>query len=223
MNLFTNLFKDRMEAADRLADRLMSYRGQNPLILGIPRGAIPLARRVADRLEGDLDVVLVHKIGAPNNPEYAIGSVSEFGTIYLSDAAQDYGDLTRFLETSTKYELEQLNQKRQKYSPVRLPLIPKDRVVIIVDDGIATGATMLSAIRAIRSQNPRKLIIAAPVASGTAMELLCPEVDECIVLETPDNFFAISQFYEDFPQVSDEEVLSLLRNESIEPTLKRTG
>lgn len=203
-------FNDRTQAAELLAQKLSQYRGKHPLVLGIPRGAVPMSRVIADYLEGDLDVVLVHKIGAPENPEFALGSVSEFGTIHLSEAIRLYEISSEYVDTAARNEIGRLKERRQSYSPVHPPRSPKDRVVIIVDDGIATGSTMFAAIRAIRSQGAQKIIVAAPVASPRVMEALEYEADEVVVLETPEYFFSISQFYEEFTQVSDEEVLQIL-------------
>ncbi len=203
-------FRNRREAAERLAQALSAYRGQNPLILGIPRGSVPMAKIIADILNGELDVVLVHKIGAPNNPEFGVGSVSEFGDIYGPEDLGPYEIPIPYLSTAAHEEIIKLQEKRASYSPIRPPISPKNRVVIIVDDGIATGSTALAAIRAIHAQRPKKLILATPIAPPKAIERLQAEVDELIVLQSPLDFFSISQFYDDFPQVSDDEVLKTL-------------
>lgn len=203
-------FSDRTQAAENLAKHLEHYKGQNALVLGIPRGSVPMARIIANKLQGELDVVLVHKIGAPGNPEFAVGSVSEFGTSYQSPAIEFYEISSEYFNHATQEEITKLQKRRKAYSPIRPPIDPKNRVVIIVDDGIATGATMLAAIRAIRSQGAKKIVVAAPVAAPSAAESLTNEADEVVVLETPEDFFSISQFYDDFPQVSDEEVLHAL-------------
>lgn len=168
-----------------------------------------MAAALADSLGGDLDVVLVHKIGAPGNPEYAIGSVSEFGTTYIREEERRIYPIAETDEIALE-EIEKLKQRRKTYSPIHPPIPPHGRTVIIVDDGIATGSTMLAAIRAVRTQTPAKIIVAAPVASPRAVELLEPEADEIVVLDTPEEFYAISQFYEDFPQVTDDEVFKIL-------------
>ncbi len=205
-------FQDRVQAAELLAEKLTALKGKNPLILAVPRGGLPLGAVLADRLGGELDVVLVHKIGAPENPEYAIGSVSEFGQIYRTGPAElgGPGTYSRYIDEQAKHEIERLKQRRKAYSPVHPPADPRGRVVVIVDDGIATGSTLLAAVRAIRALNPQRLIVAAPVASTSSVDLLRPEVDELVVLDVPEDFFAISQFYESFPQVSDEEAISIL-------------
>lgn len=200
------IFHDRIQAAHLLAPQLRSFRDRRPLILGIPRGAMPMAKVLADDLGGDLDVVLVHKIGAPGNPEYAIGSVSEFGTVYLTDSEYHSTEV----DPIAVREIEKLKNRRKSYSPVHSPISPKGRIVIIIDDGIATGSTMLAAVRAVRGQKPARIVVAAPVASRSALDYLEREADEVIVFEKPKDFYAISQFYEEFPQVTDEEVFEIL-------------
>lgn len=203
-------FKNREQAAELLAARLSLYRSHHPLILGIPRGAVPMAKILADRLGGDLDVVLVHKIGAPDNPEFAVGSVSEFGSIYRSEAVEYYEISNSYIEKVAKRELEKLKERRRAYLPIHPPISPKGRFVIIVDDGIATGATVLSAIRAVRTLKPKKILVTAPVASPRTIQAIQREADNVVILETPPEFFSISQFYEEFPQVTDSEVLEIL-------------
>ena len=198
-------FTDRTQAALALCKRLEHFRGTNPLVLGIPRGAVPMAKIIAEHLNGDLDLVLVHKIGSPENPEYAIGAVSESGIIY---GKKPVGKLAQS-------EIEKLIQRRKVYSPLRTQIDPKNRTVIIVDDGIATGSTMLAAVLTLRNQGPKKLIIATPVVAKDTLKLFTNRVDEIVALETPEELFSISQFYDDFPQVTDDEVLSaLLENQN---------
>ena len=206
------VFQNRVEAAELLIPKLSRYRMARPLVLGIPRGAMPMAQVLADRLGGELDVVLVHKIGAPDNPEFAIGSVSEYGCIYLSESVRLYGYSMRQIDAIAHKETAKLKERRATYSPIRPAISPEGRTVIIVDDGIATGSTMLAAIRAVRGQNPKRVIVAAPVASPQALHSLKHEADETIVLEAPEDFFSISQFYEEFIPVSDTEVIEILSN-----------
>jgi putative phosphoribosyl transferase len=207
-------FKNRLHAAELLAEKLTLYQNKNPLVLGIPRGAMPIADYLQRKLGGDLDVVLVHKVGAPDHPEFAVGSVSEFGDLYRSPALEDYQISQHYFDEVAKKELQKLKVRREKYSPIHKPISPQNRIVLLVDDGIATGATLLSAIRAIRLRNPKKIICVAPVVSESAMSLIQREADEVVVLDQPKEFYSISQFYDDFNQVLDEEVIEILKAHS---------
>ncbi len=204
-------FKNRAQAAHLLAQRLVSYRGQRPLVLAIPRGAVPMAKIIADALEGELDVVLVHKLGAPDQPELAIGAVDESGQLYLSEYVHDLGITDAYIEQEKAAQLETLRKRRAMYTPVRPPLDPARRVVIVVDDGIATGASMIAALRAVRAKQPAKLIAAVAVASPEALRRIAQEADEVVCLDAPDFFYAVGQFFEDFSQVSDAEVVATLQ------------
>lgn len=201
-----------MQAAEVLAEQLESYKNDHPLILGIPRGSVPMAKLLADRLNGEVDVVLAHKIGAPDNPEFAIGSVSEFGAPYRSHGLEFYEISSQRFREMADAELKNLKKRRETYSPIRPPISPNGRVVIIVDDGIATGSTMIAAVRAVRSQHPKKIIVASPVTSPGAARLIREEADQLITLGTPSDFFSISQYYEQFPQVTDEDICRILRD-----------
>lgn len=206
------LFRDRAEAARLLAERLARYRGQRPLVLGIPRGAVPMAAIIAEALDGEVDVVLVHKLRAPRQPELAIGSVDETGNVYISEHVRELGVSTEYIEKEKEAQLERLREQRRMYTPLRPAVDAADRLVVVVDDGVATGATMIAALRAARSPHPRKLIAATAVATKDAAASLEHEADEVICLETPDLLFAVGEFFEDFSQVSDEEVIHILRD-----------
>ena len=202
-------FLDRDEAARKLAERLEPYRGRNPLVLAIPRGAVPMAKIIADALGGEMDVVLVRKLRAPANPELAIGAVDETGWTYLADYAGQMAD-RNYIEAEKEQQLGVMRARRAQYTPVRPPLDPSGRVVIVVDDGLATGATMITALHALRARNPQKLICAVPVAPPSTLEKIEPYADEVVCLSAPEMFYAVGQFYVSFPQVSDEEVVALL-------------
>lgn len=201
-------FADRLDAADKLATALAAWKGSNPLILAIPRGAVPIGAALATALAGELDVVLVHKLGAPGNPEYAIGAIDESGWFFVADpnAADE-----AWLQRERAYRLEQLRRRRALYSPGRPPADPGGRIAIVVDDGLATGSTMLAALHAVRSRAPARLICAIPVAAQDSLKRVGRHADETVCLYAPRDFQAVGQFYTRFDQVEDDEVIACLR------------
>jgi predicted phosphoribosyltransferase len=201
-------FKNREEAGRLLADRLSQYRGRHPLVLGIPRGAVPMAKIIADALQGDLDVVLVHKLRAPFQPELAIGAIDEAGNIYRCAVGVEIPAEDVALEVRT--QLEVLRQRRLSYTRARGPLSATGRIAIIVDDGIATGSSMLAAIRAMRRQKPEKLIVATAVAPPESLSRVTAESDEVVCLYTSEEFYAVGQFFDDFSTVCDQDVVEIL-------------
>jgi putative phosphoribosyl transferase len=204
------LFLDRNDAARQLAARLEPCRGKNPLVLAIPRGAVPMARIVVEILGGELDVVLVRKLRAPGNPELALGSIDETGWTYLADYALQMAGHAH-IEDEKEIQLEVMKKRRAQYTPIRPVLDPEGRTVIIVDDGLATGSTMIAALHAIRAKKPAKLICAVPVSPPDTLEKVSAFADEVICLQAPEMFYAVGQFYVEFPQVSDEEVMALMK------------
>jgi putative phosphoribosyl transferase len=206
------IFSDRKDAAHRLVKELEQYRGQNPLVLAIPRGAVPMARIIADELGGEVDVVLVRKLRAPGNPEFAIGSVDESGWTYLGDYAGRVGGSSEYIEAEKEAQLKVMRERRASYTPIRPPHDPSGCIVIVVDDGLATGSTMIAALHALRARTPKKLICAVPVAPPDTLVKVQPYADEVVCLSAPEMFYAVGQFYASFPQVSDEEVIELLKS-----------
>jgi putative phosphoribosyl transferase len=205
-------FRDRIDAGTQLARALAQWRGARPLVFAIPRGAVPMGKVVADALDGELDVVLTRKLHAPGNPEFAVGAVAETGWTYVADHAARAGATPAYLEREIEAERATMRHRRAQYTPVRPPLDPAGRVAIVVDDGLATGATMIAALHALRERHPRRLICAVPVASREAVDLVRPHCDELVCLSIPPGFHAVGQFYRDFRQVDDAEVVALLRD-----------
>jgi predicted phosphoribosyltransferase len=201
-------FSNRAEAAALLARRLCAYDGQHPLVLGVPRGAGPMAAAIADALHGELDVILVRKLRAPGNPELAIGAVDEAGTVvrgrYIDLASDEY------LRDEIAAQLATLRARRARYTKARPAIDPAGRTVIIVDDGIATGASMRAAIRAVRARRPRKIVVAVAVASADALASFRREVDDVVCLCTPAEFYAVGQVFDDFSEVTDDMVVAAL-------------
>lgn len=204
------LFDSRLDAGRRLAFALARYKGRNPLILAIPRGAVGMGAALAEALGGELDVVLVRKLGAPFNPELAVGAVDEAGWSYVADYAQEIGAGAHYLAKEKAAQMERLAKRRAQYTPARPAADPAGRIAIVVDDGIATGASMIAALHAVRAKNPARLVCAVPVAPRESIERIRPYADEIVCLDTPEDFSAVSQFYRQFPQVEDDEVVALL-------------
>lgn len=203
-------FENRAEAATLLAGRLSRYRGRNPLVLAIPRGAVPMARIIAGALDGEVDVVLVRKLRAPGNPELAIGSIDEAGHVALAEDAKDLWITDEYLEREQREQLEVLRTRRERYGTTRPAASAAGRVVIVLDDGVATGSTMMAALKAVRARRPAWLVAAMAVAPPETLKRLRPLADEVVCLEAPPVFYAIGSFFRDFAQVSDEDVIAIL-------------
>jgi putative phosphoribosyl transferase len=205
-------FRNRQHAAQLLIERLRTaYQNKSPLVLGVPRGAVPMAKLIADALGGELDVVLVHKLSHPEQPELAIGAIDEIGNAFVTEWAADVDP--RYLEAEKKHQLDLLRRRRARYTPFRAPLDPAGRIVIVVDDGVATGSTMTAALRAIRAKHPKTLVGAVAVASQGAARAMLGECDDLVCLAVPTDFYAVGQFFDDFTQVTDEDVVEMLRQE----------
>ena len=206
------LFNNREHAADLLVERLItSYKNRSPLVLGVPRGAVPMAKIIADGLGGELDVVLVHKLTHPEQAELAIGAIDEEGNAFVNDWAADL-DPT-YLEAEKKRQLAVLRERRARYTPLRKSIDPHGRIVIVIDDGIATGSTMTAALRAIRARKPKKLVGAVAVASPDAARAMLRECDAMVCLNVPVEFYAVGQFFNDFSQVTDDDVVAILKQD----------
>ncbi len=203
-------FDSRSDAARRLAAALAGYAGRHALVLAIPRGAVEIGALIAERLAGELDVVLVRKLRAPSNPELAVGAVDETGWTYVAEHAAEAGATPAYLEREISEQSALLRRRRALYTPSRPPIDPAGRIVIVVDDGIATGASMIAALHAAREHAPARLVCAVPVAAAETLARLKHYADEVVCLETPIGFHAVGQYYRNFRQVEDEEVVRLL-------------
>lgn len=203
-------FLDRIDAGQQLAEALSSLRGQHPLILAIPRGGVPIGRVVADSLDGELDIVLVRKIGAPGNPEYAVGAIDETGAVLRSDNAGFFDVDDNYIKREAAEQLATIRARRQSYSLGHAAIDPAGRIAVVVDDGLATGATMRAALLAVRARKPARLVCAVPVASPRGLLSVADVVDDLVYLSAPEHFQAVGQFYVNFPAVGDSEVMRLL-------------
>jgi putative phosphoribosyl transferase len=203
-NSFMKPFRDREDAGGRLAAALAPWRGKNPVVYAIPRGGMPLAARIAKDLDAELDVVLTHKIGAPGNPEYAIGAVAESGWSHVQHP--EFG--AEYVQRETALQLEKLRERRRLYGAARVSA--KGRIAIVVDDGLATGATMIAALHALREQAPAHLVCAVPVAAIDSLRRVRALADDVACLHARDDFHAVGQYYESFDQVADAQVIAAL-------------
>lgn len=202
-------FRDREDAARQLVAALQQYRGGNPVVLAIPRGAVPMGRVVSDALGGELDVVLVRKLGAPGNPELAIGAVDEQGRTTLAGHAAWTGADDEYIEAETQRQLALIRQRRQRYRPGKAAIPLEGRTVIVVDDGLATGSTMIAALQSARAQAPKRLVCAVPVAAPDSLEKVSRLADEVVCLAAPRSFMAVGAHYRDFSGVTDEQVIEI--------------
>jgi putative phosphoribosyl transferase len=205
-------FSDRSDAGRQLAERLITLAPESPVVVALPRGGVPVAKEVADALGAPLEILAVRKLGAPHNPEYGFGAVAEDGTCVIDAEAVavlriDNGELRAIVER----EAAELARRVRTYRGDRPPLDLEGRTVIVVDDGVATGVTDTAALRSVRRRSPRRVILAVPVCSPDALERLRAEADDAVCLRVPRMLRGVGQWYRDFSQVSDEEVLDALQ------------
>ena len=209
-------FENREEAGRQLAARLAAYRGPSTVVLALPRGGVPVGREIAKALGAPLDLLLVRKIGAPNQPELAIGAIADGGQpdLVLNERVSRILDVSPdYLEREKVRALAEIERRRRYYLQGRPPVAVSGRTAILTDDGLATGMTALAALRSLRRQKPRLIVLAVPVASPDTLEMLQPETDEVVCLKISSELMAVGQAYLDFRQLDDDEVVALLASE----------
>lgn len=209
------MFQDRVDAGKKLAKKLVKFKDQNLIVLALPRGGVSIGFQVAKRLRVPLDVLVVRKLGAPTNPEFGIGAIAPGVKVLDEGAIKSLGlsqDDIKYIESQERAELD---RRIREYRGTNAPLDVKEKTVILVDDGLATGITARAAIEAVLKQDPQKLIVAMPVCALDALagirSMLRPMRDDIICLNTPDDFSAVGQWYKTFDQLSDLEVINLLK------------
>jgi putative phosphoribosyl transferase len=219
-------FADRREAGRQLAQRLLGYHDQHPIVLGLPRGGIVVAYEVASALDAPLDLLIVRKLGAPHQPELGIGAVvdADHPQVILDDElVRRLGVTRQHIDAEVQRQVEEIRRRERAYRTPLPPLPPtsattpappldiRGRVLILVDDGIATGSTVRAALRALRARGPARIVLATPVAAPETLAILRSEADEVVALHAPTSFRAVGQFYADFAQTEDAEVIDLLQ------------
>lgn len=210
-------FVDREDAGRKLAERLLGYRDERPVVFALPRGGVPVGYEVARTLGAPLEVFVARKLGAPGQPEFGIGAVAVGGVRVLNEeVVRRLGIPEEYVERITERETAEVERRLGHFRGERPEPEVRDRTAILVDDGLATGVTARAAIKALRLRGPRRLVLAAPVCAAQTAALISPEVDEMICLETPSDLGAIGFWYRDFSQVPDEEVIELLDRARIE-------
>ncbi|HSP93564.1 MAG TPA: phosphoribosyltransferase family protein [Thermoanaerobaculia bacterium] len=217
-------FRDRIDAGRVLAERLAAYRGKDVLVLGIPRGGVPVAAEVARRLDAELDVLVARKLGAPGQPELAIGAVTANGGEFVDEEMVGYLGVSRaYLQGARKQQMAEARRREARFRGDRPAERIRDRVVILVDDGLATGATMRASARSVRKHGPAFLVVAVPVGSREACAALRDEADEVVCPLIPPFFGAVGYFYENFEPTEDAEVETILREFAQRPAATGRG
>ena len=207
------LFEDRADAGRQLATRLLRYKDERPVVLGLPRGGVPVAYEIACALDAPLDVIVVRKLGAPDQPELGIGAIvdGDHPQLVLNENLLHQLPVSRqYIETEVARQLDEIRRRQALLRSGRPHVDLADRTVIVVDDGMATGGTVRAALRGVRRANPRRIVLAVGVAPPETIEVLRTEVDDLVCINTPPIFSGVGQFYRDFGQVSDGEVIALL-------------
>lgn len=205
------MYDDRADAGRRLADELETRNYPDPVVIAIPRGGVPLGVEVVERLNAPLDLVVPRKIGAPGNSEYAIGAVTEDGSVVTNESAmRGTGATEDYVERAAEEQRAEVQRRLDEYRGDRDPVDVEGKTAILVDDGVATGTTLKAAIKSIRKRDPAKLVVAVPVGPPSSVQELRSLADDVICLDTPRGFGAVGQYYRSFPQTTDDEVKRLL-------------
>ena len=208
----SSIYSNRAEAGRELARHLEGYRNQGALVLALPRGGVDIGYQVAKAINADLDVLVVRKLGAPHNPEFGLGAIASYGAKFLDeDTINQLGIPQKVMQQIENQERQELQRREIVYRDNREAPQIEGRIVILVDDGIATGGTVRAAIRAVGTLKPSRIVLGIPVAPPETVEALRGEVDELICLQTPSPFYAVGQWYAEFDQLSDQRVIELLR------------
>jgi putative phosphoribosyl transferase len=211
MNEVNVRFRNRVDAGQKLASLLGKYKNQNAIVYALPRGGVPIAKEVADSLNCPLDLIIVRKIGHPENPEYALGAVAEDGFLVVNEEELARVD-PQWFEAEKHEQMQEAWRRRELYLRGKEPITAAGKIAIIVDDGIATGSTMLVAIKKVKQEKPSKIVVAVAVSPKDTAQRFAREVDEFLAVTIPEIFWgAIGYYYDDFSQVSDEEVMALMK------------
>lgn len=210
-------FSDRREAGMELASKLKQYAGRTDVVvLALPRGGVPVAFEVAESLDAPLDIFLVRKLGMPGHPEYAMGAIASGGVRVLSeDVVRAYDIPQSAIDTIARKEREELERREREYRRGAALTDLRGRIVILVDDGLATGSTMKAAVQAVRQHGPARVVVAVPVGAPSTCEEFADVTDETVCARTPEPFSAVGRWYRDFSQTTDEEVQTLLREHAM--------
>ncbi len=215
------MFHNREDAALQLAKELKSRSFQNLLVLAIPRGGVAIGSVLARELGAELDIILARKLRAPNQPEFAIGAVSETGEVYLNEQADDALEgADDYLALEKRHQMQEIARRTRMLRGAKPPVQIEGRSVIVTDDGIATGSTMIAALKEVQLLQPRELIVAVPVAAADSLKLVRIWADDVVCLLTPEDFWAVGQYYEQFPPVEDEQVVAMLNEAKLPPEVK---
>jgi putative phosphoribosyl transferase len=203
------IFIDRVDAGQRLAQSLSKYKGEDAVVFALPRGGVVLGREISMHLNAPLSLIITRKIGYPGNEECAVCAIAEDGHMICESSGMDLVDPI-WLQRRAEEEMDEAKRRREAYLKDSPPLEVQGKIAIIVDDGAATGLTLLLAIQELKHLHPKKIVVAVPVASSMAAEKIRKEADELVALEVPPYFYAVGAHYESFPQIADEDVIKMM-------------